>query len=102
MGLTQIDVNISRQGEGLMPRDLRPTVPSQGAIQLFGQLTGLLDQRLNDAEAVLVANLCQHHVTRAPFDQCCDEAVAGACDEVTLPCVDAHFDASDIFDGLNM
>jgi hypothetical protein len=85
MGLTQIDVNIGRQDEVLMPSDLRPTVPSQGAIQLFGQLTGLFDQCLDDAESVLVANLCEHHVTRVSLDQCCDEAVAGACDEVTLP-----------------
>ena len=85
MGLAQKHIDIGRQGEGLMPSDLRPTIPSQGAIQLFGQLTGLLDQRLNDVVAVFVANLCQHHVARAPFDQCCDEAVARSCDELTLP-----------------
>lgn len=78
--VTQKDVGFDRQCEFLMPCHFTPTVPSQGAIQLFEQLARLLDQRLDDAVAVLVANLGHHHETRLPFDQSWNEAVASPCD----------------------
>ena len=46
-----------------MPHHLRSTIPGQGTIQLFGQLACLFDQYLNDAVAVFVTDLGQHHET---------------------------------------
>jgi len=45
----------------------------------------LFDKRLNDAVAIFVADLCQHHKAGVALDQCGDEAVAGTCDQITFP-----------------
>ena len=59
-----------------MPRHLTSAVPSERTIQFFGQLSRLLDQRLNEAVAILIVNLCQHDKTGVAFDPHGDEAVA--------------------------
>lgn len=85
MRLAQIDIYIGGQSESLVPGHPTPPIPSQRTIKFFWQLAGLFDQRLNDAVTVFVADLCQHHKTGVPLDQCGEEAIARARNQVSFP-----------------
>ena len=85
MRLAQKDIDISRQGERLVTRHLGTAIPCERAVQLFWQLARLLYQCLNDAVAVLVATLCQHHKAGVALDDCGNEAVSRARDQIALP-----------------
>jgi len=70
-------------------------------MQLFGQIAGLLDQGRDNTLPVLALDFGQHHKPGMALHECGDVAV-GPHDQLTLPCVDARFDARDNFDGSNM
>jgi hypothetical protein len=65
-------------------------------------LANLPDERVHHGIAVFTTHLNQHDKAGSPFHQRGDVAIFGYAQQISLPCVDAPFDASDIFDGLNM
>ena len=73
--ITKVDVGFGSHCELTMPRHLRSTVPSQGLVELLGQLTRLLDKGRDDALGVLVLDFCQHHKARMALYQRGDVAV---------------------------
>jgi len=102
LGITEVDADISGDGELAMIGQFGSTVPSQRSHHPLRQVLHPGDQCADDAVAVLSADLDQHHEARAAFDERGDMAVFRTTQQIAFPCVDAPFDARDFFNGLNM
>jgi hypothetical protein len=102
LGITKVDVDLCGDGEFVVPCHLWTAIPSQGFVELLKKLSCLFDQGCGHALGVRVRDFGQHHEAGMALHKRRDIAVVQSRDQVALPCVDAPFDARDIFNSLNM